>query len=62
MLDNVEFDVVIIDEATQALEAVRATRGSLTQSDLVRRLVGSLFSKDENLSWRVTQCSSLRPS
>lgn len=62
MLDNVEFDVVIIDEATQALEAVRATWGSLSQSDLVRRLVGSLFSKDENLSWRVTQCSSLRPS
>lgn len=58
-----EFDVVIIDEATQALEAV--IHIFITTTDfpyLVCRFAGYLYSRQRNSSLRATQNSFLQQS
>lgn len=56
-LRNQDFDVVIIDEATQALEAVSATLYvylfSLTKSSVIQGMLDSdIQSKEADISWR----------
>lgn len=58
-----EFDVVIIDEATQALEAVRLLRHNLEDDPYTRcRSAGYPCSRLKSSSWRATQSNSLRRS